>query len=108
MFRRAALFLLGLPVLAGCGTDPGDVAVFERVEAKTAVAVGSSFDSAMPALAAKGYSCAMSSGTFVTESGAAASAPAFLACSKRTSANVGCSIHAQVVVVPEHGRVASV
>jgi len=96
-------------LLAACGTDPGDVAAFERAKVNSAVGVGSSFATAQDALGRIGYSCKVGSGTFVAENRQIESAPTFLACSKISAkGRVDCPIHTQVIVVPDGAKVREV
>ena len=94
--------------LGACGTDLGNIAILEQAAVSSAVIVGKPLASADAALQQQGYECTLSSGNFVVESGETASAPSFLACSKQTKGNVVCSIHIQVIVVPEGNAISRV
>jgi hypothetical protein len=101
--------MLSVLLLTACGTDPGDVALFERTQVESAVAVGGPYPSASDALAKLKYKCEVRSGEFVAADRTRSSATSFLSCSKNSEkGRIECSIHTQVVVVPDGAKVGRV
>jgi len=104
------LTIFALPLVAACGTDPGDVALFERTQVEEVVAPGGgSYASAAGALTKLGYKCETRSGASAVADRKQSSAPSFLICSKNSEkGRVECSIHTQVIVVPDGAKVGGV
>jgi len=103
------LAIFALPLVAACGTDPGDVALFERTQVAEVVTPGGSYASAADALTKLGYKCETRSGAFTVAPRKQSSAPSFLSCSKNSEkGRVECSIHTQVIVVPDGAKVGGV
>ena len=101
--------ILALLLMTACGTDPGDVAVFERTQVESAVAVGDTYPSAPGALAKLGYKCETRSGQFIAVDGTRLSAPSFLSCSKNSEkGRIACSIHTQVIIVPDGPKIGRI
>src|SRR6266705_4745150 len=103
------LTIFALLLVAACGTDPGDVALFERTQVEEVVTPGGPYASAADALTKLGYKCETRSGTFAVADRKRSSAPSFLSCSKNSEkGRVECSIHTQVIVVPDGAKVGGV
>ena len=96
-------------LVTACGTDPGDVAVFEQSKVESALVIGAPYPSAPDALAKLGYKCQTGSGEFMAADKTRSSAPSFLSCSKNSEkGSIACSIHTQVIVVPDGEKVGRI